>query len=261
MNANHATCRLVPCLFAVVVFVVLPWVFSVPAHAVDPTSLEPAEAFTPQTLELELETEYAKYEDAELEIEGTVGYAFSEKWKLEAALPVEYEEGDGTELGDVSLKVFHTFNPDTESWPLLGVSLKLAFPTGDHGDDDSHSGIDTEVMLYAMQPLGGAESKHQLHLNLGGTFVGGASDDERDFRYSALLGYSYTVSERTTLVADFVREQLEESGEDSTMIEFGVKYQVNDSVDVAAGAGIGLGDDSPDFMVKAGVGFKVGGGK
>ncbi|MBX7255850.1 MAG: hypothetical protein K1Y02_05775 [Candidatus Hydrogenedentes bacterium] len=234
-----------------------PFLFSAPAHAVDPTSLEPAEAFTPRTLELELETAYEKYEDAELELEATVGYAFSERWKLEAALPVEYEEGDGTEVGDASLKLIHTFNPDTEKWPLLGLSLKLAFPTGDHGDED-HGGIDTELMFYAMQSLGGPDSKHQLHLNLGGTFVGGASDEERDFRYSALLGYSYALNERTTLVADFIREELEENGEDSNMLEVGVKRQVNDSVEVAAGAGIGLGEDSPDFMVKAGIGFKTG---
>lgn len=226
------------------------------AHAVDPTSLEPAEVFTAKTGEVELEVGYADYDDSETEAELTVGYSFTPKWKLELEVPVEKEDGESTELGDVSLELTHTFNPDATKGPLVGVSLEVAAPTGDDSD-----GISPELKLHLAQPLGGAGSKHTLHLNLAEAYHASADDDERDFQYTAIAGYSYDVSESTTLVLDVVRMQLEDHGENANIIEAGVKHSFNDNVEVALGAGAGLGEESPDLTVHAGIGFRFGKGK
>ncbi len=231
------------------------------AHAVDPTELEPAEAFDPGVLTLELEGEYDKYNDYEAEAEANLEYAFSDKLGLRLHVPVEFEENEDTEFGDVGVRLKYVFNPDAGTAPIVALSGEVFAPTG----DDS-SGIGGEVMFTISKALG-AEEKNKLHLMLVGDYNNndddehdhwGDDDGERDFYYEAVVGYSYDVSDQTTLVADFVRKQLETDGDNANIVEVGIKHDFNESFSGALGVGAGIGEESPDFTVRGGIEFRFG---
>ena len=54
-------------------------------------------------------------------------------------------------------------------------------------------------------------------------------------------------------LADLVRQQERQEGEDSTILEAGLPRQVSEHVTLAGGLGFGLGEDSPPFRATVGV--------
>jgi len=234
----------------VIVALVLGWVvvFTPVSYALDPTGLEPAEAMEGKTFELEQEVSFRDYSDSEVESETSLEYEFNQRSALKLMVPVEWEEDEDTEV-EVGLRYKLVFNPNAERAPILAASVEAIIP------DDG--GVDGEVGLYLSKGVGG-EGKHQLHLNLLGYYDNDAESDERDFRYTAIAGYSCQVTEKTTLVFDVEREQLEESSENANIVELGVKHEINDTVAVALGVGAGIGEESPDFVARAGISFRFG---
>jgi hypothetical protein len=76
-----------------------------------------------------------------------------------------------------------------------------------------------------------------------------AASDERQNRFSLLIGYSRKLDDKTVVLADLIREQERREGEDSTLIEAGVLRQVTENLTLAGGMGFGLGEDSPDLRL------------
>ncbi|MCL4218502.1 MAG: hypothetical protein KJ052_16060, partial [Candidatus Hydrogenedentes bacterium] len=142
---------------------------------------------------------------------------------------------------------------DADSAPIAAVSIETLVPVS--GEDN---GVDVEAGLYLSKAVGGNDGKHQLHLNVLGYFDNAAESDERDLRYTAIAGYSCQVTPKTSLVADVVREQLDDHKENANILELGTKHEFNETVAGAIGVGAGLGEDSPDFTVHAGISFRFG---
>lgn len=68
------------------------------------------------------------------------------------------------------------------------------------------------------------------------------------------LGYSQPWGTDVVVVADLVREQQLAEDEEHNFFEAGLRYQPTPLTLVTGGAGIGFGDESPDF--RAVVGFQ-----
>jgi hypothetical protein len=203
-------------------------------------------------VEVEQEVHYQDFDDRETESETSVEYEFNEHSSLKLSLPVEWEEHEDTEV-TAGLRYKYAFNPHADRAPIVAVSIEPIFPLDGEG-----GGVDAEAGLYLSKAIGGMDGKHRLHLNLLGYYDNDAESDERDFRYMAIAGYSCQVTPKTSIVADFVREQLDDSGENANIVELGTKHEFNDTFAVALGAGAGLGEESPDFVAHAGFSFRFG---
>ena len=100
--------------------------------------------------------------------------------------------------------------------------------------------------------LGKGANLDRLHLNLAYTRNTDAGDDERNNRFTGVLGYSRRINSETILVTDFVYEQEEEKDTDTYLLELGVRHQINPLTVLSIGTGVGLTDDSPDFRITFG---------
>ena len=67
-----------------------------------------------------------------------------------------------------------------------------------------------------------------------------------------MLGYTYQFSDSTRLILDLVREQAELEDENENFIEIGLTHQFTEAFSVAIGGGAGIGEESPDFIARAG---------
>ena len=76
-----------------------------------------------------------------------------------------------------------------------------------------------------------------------------AEDDERDDMYKFVIGYDRRLNADTVLILDYVREQEKEKNEEINLVEAGIRCQLTPLTVIAAGAGAGIGEDSPDFRI------------
>lgn len=90
---------------------------------------------------------------------------------------------------------------------------------------------------------------HGVHLNVSWKHNTEAAPDEREDYYVAAVGYSRRITPDTMLVTDVVCEEEKEAGKTANPVALGIRHQVTPLTVVAAGAGTGLGDESPDFRV------------
>lgn len=226
------------------------------AYAVDPTSLEPAEGYTPGTLTVEEEVAHDHYKKYETTPETTVEYECTEHCLVGASVPVKVEKDEATHIGNADAHVKYTFNPDAAHGPVAAVTAAVEAPTADQA-----KGVGGEVALRLSQKVGGAESKHQVHLQASEAYANDVEKGERHAHYTALAGYTYQASPSTSLVADISHEQLSERHKYADVLEVGVKEEVGDHMTLALGGGPGFGPDSPEWRLQAGVGFQFNLGK
>jgi len=234
------------------------------AFAIDPTELEPAEGMEAKSVQVEQKVVFEKNHSKVWTSETSVEYALSERWAVELGLPYQIVDGGGDEVGDVGFRVKHIFNPGSESGFVAGVTVGVgaAIPTR----DDSH-GVHGDLHVRLSKWNLGESEKHGVHATLEGKYNNDAESgkkhvfqedeaEELDFRFAAVLGYTYQATPSTNLVVDFVREQLVEKHRDGNLIEVGLTHKLSESTTVAVGAGVGLGDESPDYLARAGVQFR-----
>lgn len=236
------------------------------AHAVEPTHLEPASESDAGIFTLEQSVTWENHDGDEFEAETELEYGLNRKLTIGVGIPVEFGGGDGTELGDIGIFLESIFDPDSPTGPFVGGEIKLLLPTGEDSD-----GVGGEVQLRISQYFG-TDDKHGLHLNLNGYYESTEDedyhhwfdhDDDSDHEFSggAAIGYSYQISESTGLIADLFYRDETDSGESEALAELGLKHDFSDVVSGALGVGVGLNDDSPDVIVKAGIEFKFGKGR
>lgn len=216
--------------------------------ALEPVSLEPSEALEPGQLEISEEGYYQQEHHDQFTANTEMEYAFSERLGLRLAAPVEWASGEGSgDLGDLGLRLQLVLNPEATRWPVATLSAEALIPTGDESD-----ALGGELQLRLTKSIDTA-GQHALHLDFAGGKPTNSDEDVRDLYYKVVAGYTFAASESTTLYADFVREQLERYGQNSNSLEVGIRQQLNDSTALTLGVGAGLGEESPDWAVNAGL--------
>ena len=239
--------------------------WSAPARAGDVHDLQrglPLEVEDTQTgkhREMQFQTS-ARYELDDdggdlLIVEPELQYSFTDNFQVEVSYPIRAGSGDRTGAGDVVVAGLYRFleekSPgfDNDPWPSLAVKGEFRLPTGVNSD-----GLDTTVRFIATKTLTESEPQDRLHFNLAWEHNMAAESGERANRFGVILGYSRKLDDQTVVLADVVREQELEEGEDSTVLEAGVMRQLSEELTISAGLGFGLGEDSPDL--RATVGFQ-----
>jgi hypothetical protein len=202
----------------------------------------------------------ARYERADgggdtLTIEPQLQYGITDRFHVEVSYPIIAGGGDRTGSGNVVAAGLYRFLDEDHAgfggdhiWPSLAVKGQFELPTGVNAD-----GLDTDIRFIATKTLTQAESQDRLHLNVAWIHNAAAESDERHNAFALIFGYSRKLDDKTVFLADLIRQQERQEGEDSTILEAGLLRQVSERVTLAGGVGFGLGDDSPPIRLTVGV--------
>lgn len=138
--------------------------------------------------------------------------------------------------------------------PALAVSADVAKRLGVAGSSPEVglSAIATKTITPAVD--------RRLHLNVSWLRALDPDEEDRRDRYRVIVGYSQLVSPSVVAVLDYIRQSQERrEWRASNVVEAGLRYQYTDAVTLGAGAGFGIGRDSPRFRAIASVQIGFGG--
>jgi hypothetical protein len=159
--------------------------------------------------------------------------------------PYEFGEAvDDDEFKTAGVELLYNFNQEGLLFPAVALAGKADFPLGDEED-----GVDTTLKLILSKSICRSAQWQRVHLNLAWKHNSEANDDERDDMYKLIVGYDRRLNADTVLVLDYVREEEKEEDTEINMVEAGIRYQCTPLTVISAGAGAGIGEDSPDFRL------------
>lgn len=156
--------------------------------------------------------------------------------------------GDNTTSGDIRVSGLYNFNTEGLRLPAFALAGSVTAPSG-----QGSAGVDFSSKFIATKTISKRDNVDRLHLNLKYLRNNGRRIDERSDRYRAILGYSARISGESVFVADFVRQSERIRGENSNVVEAGVRYQFNPLTVLSFGGGAGIGEQSPRFRVTFGI--------
>lgn len=233
-------------------------IFSPAAHAEEhsnleegfPTELDDAFPIAEHARSFLARTHYVREEDGNhtLVVEPAVEMHITPNWPFKILFPFERDaESGGLREGNVALEVFHNINPEYGWVPAFAVAGQAAFPTASDAQ-----GVDTTLKLIASKDLS-TNGRDRAHVNIAWKHNAGREEGERRNRYVAVVGYSRTLTSKTVLIADYVREQELEEGRTAQLVEFAVRQSLAPGTILSLGTGIGVGPESPDYHVTLGI--------
>ena len=177
---------------------------------------------------------------------------------LQATVQVPYSVGSGPEAdkGVAAFGALYNFNRETLWLPAFAAAVEAgpAIGHGAHGGEMRLFGIASKTI--------DPRSFRRLHLNAAWFRTFDPGEEERRNRYRVAVGYSQLLLPRTVLIADFLRESLEERGERAAnILEAGFRHLVAPGLTVGGALGTGIGRDSPRFRAIFSVQYALSGGR
>lgn len=225
--------------------VMLPWTGSAADHLNLeeglPTRIEDAYPTAFRNREVQASARFERTRDGEdrLTLEPRIELGLAPNTELRIAAPFLMGDADRTGSGDVHLSALYNFNVESLTLPAFAIEAEGVIPIGKNS-----RGFDTTLTFIATKSVS-RTGPDRIHLNVGWHHDAGRADDEREHRYVAIVGYSRRVTADAVLVCDFVREQERERDAASNVVELGVRWQLTPLLVLSAGAGAGIGDESP----------------
>lgn len=213
-----------------------------------PTSLKSAYPTTYRNREIQFFTRYERTRDGKdrVTLNPRLEFGVFRNTQLSIEAPFYTGSADRTGSGDIRLEALYNFNTESRKVPAFAVAGRITAPSGRNS-----RGVDTAVKFIATKSM--SNRFDRLHLNLELERNGGARFDERNTLYTAIFGYSGRIGADTLFVADFVRRQERLRGENSNIIEAGIRRQINPLTILTIGAGVGIGEQSPKFQIRIGI--------
>lgn len=173
--------------------------------------------------------------------------------QVELRIPIFAGAGDRRGSGNVQLEGLYHVNVETRTIPATAVRVGVEMPSGEdsEGVDALVKGILTKGFL-----------RSQVHVNAELETVGAAEADERGLRYKVGLGadhplgfglFPLAMGLDNIVIADVFVQQSVHRGERPLWIaELGVRHQYNPWTVFNVGAGAGLSQSAPDYLLTFG---------
>ncbi len=215
-----------------------------------PVQVEDAFPIGYQGRELQAYTQYERTDEGKnrFTVVPRLEYGFAMNWQAEVEAPFYFGSAEKTGSGDVVVSALYNFNTETTLFPAVAAKGALELPSG----SDS-SGVDSHLKLVLSKTLSRSSFFHRLHLNLEWRHNANASSNERTDRYQAVLGYQLRLGPNNQLLLDLSREQEVRTEHTSNVIEVGLRHQWDPLTVLSVGAGVGIGQQSPDIRCTLGL--------
>lgn len=182
----------------------------------------------------------------ELELE----YGLVENHEL--ILSVEFEDiGDGRQdgNGDTTLGWHWKLLPEKDLLPAFAIRNFVTFPTG-----TGSSGVDYELRGLFTKTL--IDGKMRGHFNPFLISDNGDEEDIRNFRWGALAGVDYRVSDSLVLIGDYRYESGEEEHtRDNHALDLGFDWRIDDRQTIGFVTEIGIDGDTHGPALEARISY------
>lgn len=175
-----------------------------------------------------------------------LAYGIIRNADVSVAVPVRLGSADKTGSGNIELEALYNFNNEGLIFPAFALKGVAIFPTGRDSD-----GVDTRFRLIATKSI--SNRLDRLHLNVQFENNADPLPDERDDRWTFILGYSGRLGPDMMIVADVIREQDRKDGEESNVVEVGLRRMLTPLMVLSSAVGTGFGDESPRFRFVLGL--------
>lgn len=222
------------------------------------TRLEDAYATAYGNRELQLPVTYRRSRDGRnlVQYGPTLEIGPFRNTQFSIGVPLYSGNGDRTGSGNVQFRGLYNFNTEGRYLPAMAVAGELDLSTGrdNYGTDYAGTFILTKGILSRL-------GLHRLHANLlyrrnnqpqpvaeGGEIIG-----ERLDRFTLLVGYSGRILPQSTLIVDFVREQLPLRGQLGSSVEAGLRRQMNPRMVMSGGVAVGVGTDADKYRLNVAI--------
>jgi hypothetical protein len=138
---------------------------------------------------------------------------------------------------------------EEDGWrPAFGVfgALRTAYgETSGPSQSGQIVGLFSKTLIDGPRPLA-------LSFNVGWSELFNAEPGERAGRYELAAGLTQNIAQNTSLGVSYLRNQQDRGEKDQNILAVGVWHRLGRAGPImAAGAGAGIGDDSPSFLVFA----------
>ena len=186
-------------------------------------------------------------------LEPEVKWGFIKNGQVELRVPFFAGSGDRERSGDINVEALYNFKVETRMLPAAAFRFGFEFPSGEDSD-----GVDSNVKGILTKGI----NRARFHLNAGFTNIGDPGRQERDFRYTFVLGADHpldlgvlpvAVGLENLVMFDVVVERSALEGDDPLWTaELGIRHQINPWTLLTLGTGAGLSDEAPDYLVTIG---------
>jgi hypothetical protein len=164
--------------------------------------------------------------------------------QFEIETPYALGSASARDQGSITFGGLYNLNAQRDLLPAFALHDDYAQGFGRRGGTSENT-----LKLIATKSLGDPWSAPRLHLNLSWIRATDAPAGVRTDRYQAAIGYSQSIADHTALVVDYVFAQNAMRGSNTNLIEAGLRHEVADNIAISAGAGAGIGHNSPDFRL------------
>jgi len=164
--------------------------------------------------------------------------------QIDISAPYSVGNQSSASQGGQAIDAYYQFTDPSPVFPALAVQAGYSVPYGPGRRTNQYF-----VRGLATQWLGSSERSPRLHLNLNWTRQTTPSETSRKEILEIVVAYSMLVSDSTAFVADVVHGAKSAKGQNQTVIDAGLRWEVDDHLALSAGAGVGVGQQSPAFRI------------
>lgn len=164
--------------------------------------------------------------------------------QLDFTAPYSVGNQSSASQGGDGVDFLYQFNDPTPTFPALAIQAGYQIPWG-----PGHRTSQYFVRGLATQWLGPNEQAPRLHLNLNWTHYTTPSSTARTDQLELGVAYSMLVSHSTALVVDVVHGAKSTKRANETVVDAGLRWEINEGWALSAGAGVGIAEQSPAFRI------------
>lgn len=179
-----------------------------------------------------------------LNLSPTVKFGAVKGLQLDITAPYAVGDQSGADQGSGGFDFLYNFNDPTPTFPALAVQAGYQIPYG-----AGHHTSQYFVRGLATQWLGPNDKSPRLHLNLNWTHATTPSSTNRKDVLEISAAYSMLVSDTTALVVDVVHGAKSSKGQNQTIADAGLRWEINNEWALSGGVGVGIGQQSPAFRI------------
>jgi hypothetical protein len=202
-----------------------------------PTRMEDSKVIQERGLEFQVSSNFKKQDTDEIIFRENVRYGAKKNLQLEM---IANQLTGGSEKGSGEIQLGGQY----DVIPQLGISPMIMLPTG-----KSEDGVDTHLRFNNSTTFIGSPNTPylQLHINFDWAHNSQNAPDERANHNLYVTGISYKFNDSGSVLLDVIREEEQEEGVESNMLELGTQYDIGSHYLLGLGGGIGFGDESPHW--------------